>query len=184
MSLNIKLILMYCGFYFFQAFPIGSPLVTYYSKAILDVTRGSEMAAIEMKNFGAVYTSIFDPLSSTTSERTSSLILSGFSGLFIITICFPLLALFFSETNSGKNIIRSLKRYISGTNVTDTAPVQQSGTDPSHGQGDLGANTSAEAPTHSHGDDETKDAGTSGENASQEILETIGVTNSVVPQPS
>ncbi|EYU42454.1 hypothetical protein MIMGU_mgv1a0189723mg, partial [Erythranthe guttata] len=66
------------------AFPIGSPLVAYFSRVILNVTQGSEMSSLEQKNFGPGYSSQ-DPLSSVISQGTSSLSLREFGGLFIIT---------------------------------------------------------------------------------------------------
>ncbi|GER52078.1 glutamate receptor [Striga asiatica] len=50
------------------AFPVGSPLAPYFSRAILNVTQGPEMTRISGRA-----NSSQDPLSSTLSQRTSSL---------------------------------------------------------------------------------------------------------------
>lgn len=62
-------------------FPRGSPLVPDISRAILNVTEGSEMTEIERKWFG-------DPTtcpSSSNSFSSSSLDFRSFGGLFLIT---------------------------------------------------------------------------------------------------
>ncbi|CAA0809694.1 glutamate receptor 2.5 [Striga hermonthica] len=93
------------------AFPLGSPLAAHFSKAILDVTQGPNMTAIEQKNFGPGYSSQ-DPLSSTISQETSSLSLYDFAGLFIIVGSVTLLALFCSETAIGRKLTRQTERFI------------------------------------------------------------------------
>ncbi|KAI3444119.1 hypothetical protein Pfo_000784 [Paulownia fortunei] len=85
------------------AFPRGSPLVAYFSRAILNVTQGPEMNYIEQKNFGPGYSSQ-DPLSSIISQGTSSLNLHEFAGLFLFTGSFTLFALFCSETAIGRKL--------------------------------------------------------------------------------
>ncbi|GER52075.1 glutamate receptor [Striga asiatica] len=93
------------------AFPLGSPLAAHFSKAILDVTQGPNMTAIEQKNFGPGYSSQ-DPLSPTISQETSSLSLYDFAGLFIIVGSVTLLALFCSETAIGRKLTRQTERFI------------------------------------------------------------------------
>ncbi|CAI9769387.1 unnamed protein product [Fraxinus pennsylvanica] len=83
------------------AFPVRSPLTSYFSKAILAVTQGSNMTSIERRNFGPGYSSQ-DPLSSTVSQQTSSLTFYDFGGLFIIVGSVTLFALFCSETSVGR----------------------------------------------------------------------------------
>ncbi|KAK6159141.1 hypothetical protein DH2020_006455 [Rehmannia glutinosa] len=85
------------------AFPIGSPLVAHFSRAILNVTQGPEMNYIEQKNFGPGYSSQ-DPLSSVISQGSSSLTLHEFAGLFILTGLFTLFALVCSETAIGRKL--------------------------------------------------------------------------------
>ncbi|KAL6520663.1 hypothetical protein OROMI_032223 [Orobanche minor] len=85
------------------AFPRGSPLVAHFSKAILDVTQGPKMTAIEQKNFGPGYSSQ-DPLSSTISQETSSLSLYDFAGLFIVIGSVTIFSLFCSETAVGRKL--------------------------------------------------------------------------------
>ncbi|KAG8372427.1 hypothetical protein BUALT_Bualt12G0065000 [Buddleja alternifolia] len=85
------------------AFPVGSPLVSHFSKAILDVTQGPNMTTIEQTNFGPGYSSQ-DPLSSRISQQTSSLTLYEFAGLFFIIGSITILALFCSETTIGRKV--------------------------------------------------------------------------------
>ncbi|KAK6159128.1 hypothetical protein DH2020_006442 [Rehmannia glutinosa] len=86
-----------------MAFPVGSPLAAHFSKAILGVTQGPNMTAIEQKNFGPGYSSQ-DPLSSTISQQTSSLSLYDFAGLFLIIGSVTVFALFCSETAIGRKL--------------------------------------------------------------------------------
>ncbi|KZV37643.1 Glutamate receptor 2.8 [Dorcoceras hygrometricum] len=66
------------------AFPKGSVLSPYFSEAILKVTQGPTMIAIEQKNFGPGYSSQ-DPLASTISQQTSSLTVFEFAGVRKLT---------------------------------------------------------------------------------------------------
>ncbi|KAK4404509.1 Glutamate receptor 2.7 [Sesamum angolense] len=84
-----------------ESFSCGSPLVSHFSKAIMDVTQGPNMTAIEQENFGPGYSSQ-DPLSSTISQQTSSLTLYDFAGLFLIIGSVTIFALFCSETAIGR----------------------------------------------------------------------------------
>ncbi|KAL7097366.1 hypothetical protein ACP275_10G140200 [Erythranthe tilingii] len=88
------------------AFPTGSPLVAYFSRAILNVTQGSEMSSLEQKNFGPGYSSQ-DPLSSVISQGTSSLSLREFGGLFIITGSLIAFALVYSESEAIGHFIQN-----------------------------------------------------------------------------
>lgn len=68
-----------------QAFPIGSPLVSYISKAILNVTQDqNKMQELEIKYFGHG-TKCEDPDTTLSSDDDTSLSVHSFSGLFIIT---------------------------------------------------------------------------------------------------
>ncbi|XP_073318085.1 glutamate receptor 2.8-like [Primulina huaijiensis] len=89
------------------AFPKGSPLAAYFSKAIVDITQGTNMTAIEQKNFGPGYSSQ-DPLTSMISQQTSSLTVFEFAGLFIIVGSVTLFALFCSATPIGKKLTKKM----------------------------------------------------------------------------
>ncbi|KAL7097369.1 hypothetical protein ACP275_10G140400 [Erythranthe tilingii] len=93
------------------AFPVGSPLVAHFSKAILDVTQGPNMTAIEQKNFGPGYSSQ-DPLSSRISQQRSSLTLYDFAGLFFIIGSVTLFSLFCSETAIGRKLTDKTANFI------------------------------------------------------------------------
>ncbi|KAL0453592.1 UNVERIFIED_CONTAM: Glutamate receptor 2.5 [Sesamum latifolium] len=93
------------------AFPCGSPLVSHFSKAIMDVTQGPNMTAIEQENFGPGYSSQ-DPLSSTISQQTSSLTLYDFAGLFLIIGSVTIFALFCSETAIGRKVTHKTENFI------------------------------------------------------------------------
>ncbi|KAL7097372.1 hypothetical protein ACP275_10G140600 [Erythranthe tilingii] len=93
------------------AFPVGSPLVAHFSKAILDVTQGPNMTAIEQKNFGPGYSSQ-DPLSSRISQQTSSLTFYEFAGLFLIIGSVTLFSLFCSETAIGRKLTDKTSNFI------------------------------------------------------------------------
>ncbi|KAL2480996.1 Glutamate receptor 2.7 [Abeliophyllum distichum] len=92
------------------AFRVGSPLTTYFSRAILAVTQGSNMTSIEETNFGPGYSSQ-DPLSSIVSQQTSGLTFSDFGGLFIIVGSVTLFALFCSETSVGRKFTALTAQY-------------------------------------------------------------------------
>ena len=67
-----------------QAFPIGSPLVPYISRAILNVTQDNKkMQELEKKHFGDKTTC--QDQSSTLSSDRPSLSVYSFGGLFIVT---------------------------------------------------------------------------------------------------
>ncbi|KAL7138037.1 hypothetical protein ABFS83_10G136000 [Erythranthe nasuta] len=78
------------------AFPIGSPLVSHFSKAILNVTQGPNMNSLELESFGPGYSSQ-DPLSSVISQGASGLTFHEFGGLFIITGTLIAVALIYSK---------------------------------------------------------------------------------------
>ncbi|KAK4404513.1 Glutamate receptor 2.7 [Sesamum angolense] len=96
---------------YMKAFPIGSPLVSHFSKAIMDVTQGPNMTSIEQKNFGPGYSSQ-DPLSSSISQQTSSLTFYDFAGLFVIVGSVTILALLCSETAVGRKLTDKAKHVI------------------------------------------------------------------------
>ncbi|CAA3002516.1 glutamate receptor -like [Olea europaea subsp. europaea] len=85
------------------AFPLGSPLTAYFSRAIVAVTQGPNMTFIEQTHFGPGYSSQ-DPLSSTISQQTSSLSFRDFGGLFIIVGSVTMFALICSETSLGRKV--------------------------------------------------------------------------------
>ncbi|XP_022859667.1 glutamate receptor 2.1-like [Olea europaea var. sylvestris] len=85
------------------AFPLGSPLTAYFSRAIVAVTQGPNMTFIEQTHFGPGYSSQ-DPLSSTISQQTSSLSFRDFGGLFIIVGLVTMFALICSETSLGRKV--------------------------------------------------------------------------------
>lgn len=93
------------------AFSKGSPLAAYFSKAILDVTQGPNMTAIEQKNLGPGYSSQ-DPLSSTISQGTSSLGFHEFAGLFLVVGSVTVFALFCSETPIGRKLAHKTRQFV------------------------------------------------------------------------
>ncbi|CDP02930.1 unnamed protein product [Coffea canephora] len=80
------------------AFPMGSPLVIYFSRAILNVTQGATMNVIEQKNFGPGYAADQDSI----SQESPSLTAYNFGGLFIIILSASMIALFCSKTSIGQ----------------------------------------------------------------------------------
>ncbi|XP_047957108.1 glutamate receptor 2.8-like [Salvia hispanica] len=93
------------------AFPKGSPLAAHFSRAILDVTQGSNMTEIEQTNFGPGYSSQ-DPLSATISQGTSSLTFYEFAGLFLVIGSVTVLALFCSETPIGRKLTTNARQFV------------------------------------------------------------------------
>ncbi|XP_073150661.1 glutamate receptor 2.8-like [Henckelia pumila] len=89
------------------AFPKDSVLTAHFSKAILEITQGTNMTAIEQKNFGPGYSSQ-DPLASMISQQTSSLTVFEFAGLFIIVGSVTLFALFCSATPIGRKLTENI----------------------------------------------------------------------------
>ncbi|XWS73197.1 hypothetical protein CRYUN_Cryun02cG0105700 [Craigia yunnanensis] len=79
------------------AFPIGSPLVANFSRAILNFTQGKCMSPIEKKYFGKI--SIDQDETGPVSSSSSSLTSRSFAGLFIIIGIVVLLALVVSENH-------------------------------------------------------------------------------------
>ncbi|KAI4353688.1 hypothetical protein L6164_002619 [Bauhinia variegata] len=79
------------------AFPQGSNLTSYFSRAILNVTEGPTMDMIEEKYFGINHDDLQDQYGQISSE-TPSLTTQSFAGLFIITGSLILLALLASES--------------------------------------------------------------------------------------
>lgn len=97
------------------ALPVGSPLVAHFSRAILNVTQGPEMTALEQKSFGPGYSSQ-DPLSDTVSQGASSLTALDFAGLFILLAVFTTIALVYVERGNliswGSAFLNTLRAYI------------------------------------------------------------------------
>ncbi|XP_022756535.1 glutamate receptor 2.7-like [Durio zibethinus] len=86
------------------AFPIGSPLVANFSRAILNFTQGQYMSSIEKKYFGKISIDRNEagPLSSSSPSLTSR----SFAGLFIIIGIVVLLALVVSENHIFGRLVR------------------------------------------------------------------------------
>ncbi|CAI9098698.1 OLC1v1035389C3 [Oldenlandia corymbosa var. corymbosa] len=90
------------------AFPSGSPLAAYFSRAILDFTENGNFTEIQEKYFGPSHSS--DPINSISSE-TPELRFYDFGGLFIIIGSAMLLALFCSETTVGQRLTDAVADY-------------------------------------------------------------------------
>ncbi|GAA0140408.1 transmembrane signal receptor [Lithospermum erythrorhizon] len=93
------------------AFPIGSPLVHHFSKAILEVTQNRSLCDIEINDGVAVGYPYVNDDSSSISQDNPSLTASDFGGLFIIVGSATLLAVFCSECPLGKALCRNLTEY-------------------------------------------------------------------------
>ncbi|PIN14727.1 hypothetical protein CDL12_12630 [Handroanthus impetiginosus] len=93
------------------AFPMGSPLASNFSRAILNVTQGPGMTSIEKKNFGPGYSSE-DPLSNALTQGTSSLTFHEFAGLFIIVGSLTALAVICAETAILSKLSNIIRRFI------------------------------------------------------------------------
>lgn len=87
---------------------MGSPLVSYFSRAILNVTQGPIMAAIEKANFGPDYYLDQDSI----NQENSGLTTYNFGGLFIIIGSVALIALFCSLTSVGQKITQRATSYV------------------------------------------------------------------------
>lgn len=72
--------------------------MSYFSRAILNVTQGTNMTTIEEKNFGPGYPSGLDSI----NQESPSLTAYNFGGLFIIMGSATVFALFCSETSLGQ----------------------------------------------------------------------------------
>ncbi|XP_022756534.1 glutamate receptor 2.9-like [Durio zibethinus] len=79
------------------AFPIGSPLVANFSRAILNFTQGNYMTPIKKKYFGKI--SIDQNEAGPVSSSSPSLTSRSFAGLFIIVGIVLLIALVVSENH-------------------------------------------------------------------------------------
>lgn len=84
---------------------MGSPLVSYFSRAILNVTQGPNMAAIEKANFGPDYYLDSDSIN-------YGLTTYNFGGLFIITGSVTLIALFCSLTSTGQKCTQMATSFV------------------------------------------------------------------------
>ncbi|XVF47776.1 hypothetical protein PTKIN_Ptkin03bG0137900 [Pterospermum kingtungense] len=91
------------------AFPIGSPLVSNFSREILNFTQGPLMSRLEKKYFGKI--SIEQDETRTISSSSPSLTSRSFAGLFIIVGIVLLLALVASKNHS---LGRLIQNYIFG----------------------------------------------------------------------
>ncbi|KAK6159139.1 hypothetical protein DH2020_006453 [Rehmannia glutinosa] len=93
------------------AFPVGSPLAANFSREILNVIQDGERESIEIKYFGAEYSS------SLRSQGTSSLTFHDFAGLFITVASVAVFAVICSETailNKLSNITRHFFHNVDG----------------------------------------------------------------------
>ncbi|KAL0383208.1 UNVERIFIED_CONTAM: Glutamate receptor 2.7 [Sesamum calycinum] len=128
------------------AFPIGSPLVSRFSKAIIDVTQGPNMTSIEQENFGPGYSSQ-DPLSSSISQQTSSLTFYDFAGLFVIVGSVTILALLCSETAVvGRKLTDKAKHVI--FNCYNSRTTQVNSMENANGDGDSRSQGSLDEEIH------------------------------------
>ncbi|XP_022754186.1 glutamate receptor 2.8-like [Durio zibethinus] len=100
------------------AFPVGSPLVANFSRAILNFTQGKYMSSLEKKYFGKI--SIDQDEVGPVSSSSPSLTSRSFAGLFIITGIVVLLALVVSENHILGRLVR---KYI----IRDSHDVSRSG---------------------------------------------------------
>ncbi|KAG6401399.1 hypothetical protein SASPL_138255 [Salvia splendens] len=109
--INSRSLLLKTQQYIVQAFPKGSSLAAHFSKAILDVTQGSNMTEIEQTNFGPGYSSQ-DPLSSRISQGTSSLTFYEFAGLFLLIGSVTVLAQVCSEIPIGRKLTANVSQFV------------------------------------------------------------------------
>ncbi|XVE71770.1 hypothetical protein DITRI_Ditri10aG0178500 [Diplodiscus trichospermus] len=106
------------------AFPIGSPHVSNFSRAILNFTQGAYTSLVEKKYFGKI--AIDQVQSEAVSSSSPRFTSRSFAGLFIIVVVVVLLALVVSETRVlrrlvGKYIFRSSQDVlVSGSRVQPT----------------------------------------------------------------
>lgn len=87
---------------------MGSPLVSYFSRAILNVTQGPNMAAIEKANFGPDYYLDSDSINQDNHGLTTY----NFGGLFIIIGSVTLIALFCSLTSTGQKCTQMATSFV------------------------------------------------------------------------
>ncbi|KAI4353705.1 hypothetical protein L6164_002636 [Bauhinia variegata] len=92
------------------AFPLGSNLTSYFSRAILNVTESSTMDKTEEKYFGDNHDDPQDQFNQISSE-TPSLTAQSFAGPFIITGSLVLLALLASESHIWKRPVMLAKTF-------------------------------------------------------------------------
>ncbi|KAI4353753.1 hypothetical protein L6164_002682 [Bauhinia variegata] len=92
------------------AFPLGSNLTSYFSRAILNVTESPTMNRIEEKYFGDNHDDLQDQFNQISSE-TPSLTVQSFTGPFIITGSLVLLALLVSESHIWKRPVMLAKTF-------------------------------------------------------------------------
>ncbi|KAI4353710.1 hypothetical protein L6164_002641 [Bauhinia variegata] len=93
-----------------KAFPLGSNLTSYFSRAILNVTESPTMDKIEEKYFGNNHDDLQDQFNQISSE-TPSLTAQSFAGPFIITGSLVLLALLASESHIWKRPVMLAKTF-------------------------------------------------------------------------
>ena len=81
----------FCYIFLFQAFPRNSPLVSTFSKAILNITQNkTTYDRIKSKYFSSDIISVYE---STSPSDNPNLTVESFGGLFIITLFTSVLAL-------------------------------------------------------------------------------------------
>ncbi|KAI4353038.1 hypothetical protein L6164_002016 [Bauhinia variegata] len=113
------------------AFPLGSNLTYYFSRAILNVTEGPRMDEIEEKYFGINDDDLQDQYDQISTE-TPSLSAQSFAGLFIITGSLILLALLVSESSIWQRPVMLAntfsKRYLFSSSSKKVIPAQDGST--------------------------------------------------------
>ncbi|KAI4353727.1 hypothetical protein L6164_002658 [Bauhinia variegata] len=92
------------------AFPLGSNLTSYFSRAVLNITESPTMDKIEQKYFGINHEDHQDQYDQISSE-TPSLTTQSFGGLFIIAGSLILLALLVSESHIWKRPVMLAKNF-------------------------------------------------------------------------
>lgn len=99
----------------YQAFPIGSNLTSYFSRAILNVTESEIMGKIEEKYFGSnpEDNNLGQGISSSSSSADSSSRLTtiSFAGLFMVNGILSLLAFAVSESHIWRKPVVLAKTY-------------------------------------------------------------------------
>ncbi|KAI3513934.1 hypothetical protein L1887_12173 [Cichorium endivia] len=132
------------------AFPLGSPLVPYMSRAILNITESDMMQTLETSHFGTKYSSQdFNP---QISPKAPGLNAYNFAGLFIITAFATIIALLCSESSFGKKYALKVKNYAKkrGSNFSSSQVVAIEDGDP---VSRTDVSTNIGLPTHNHQDD-------------------------------
>ncbi|KAI3782152.1 hypothetical protein L2E82_12185 [Cichorium intybus] len=132
------------------AFPLGSPLVPYMSRAILNITESDMMQTLETSHFGTKYSSQdFNP---QISPKAPGLNAYNFAGLFIITAFATIIALLCSESSFGKKYALKVKNYAKkrGSYFSSSQVIAIEDGDP---VSRTDVSTNIGLPTHNHQDD-------------------------------